>query len=198
MIGWIIISVVVLIIALVLIIPEFNKNKNVGKMIVPPNSPNVVNYTKTQFTHGHKSGRIIRMKENKNKTVLIEYIPDDQVEGDDVKTEAKSERVIVLKENLKPVKGFNSRDTIHIVSKHITDYPQSMRDSMDVKWATTEAIKSHLETSLGKVMLENSDKAIEELLKDWNRSGLTQITLEKIKEEKKKIEEINNPKEEEK
>ncbi len=162
----------------------YKLNKAGMKIDVSQNAPIIDVTTRRQFTEGYSMGIVKSELPRKNGTILFEFYPLDNKQGEnEPKPELQS--VVIAKEMVKRLaRGENSsrREIIKILARNPTDIPEKMRVTDEGDWMKKEGQLAHLTKTFG-LAIPAGDEAIADAMNEFARGNIVRATMAKMREE---------------
>lgn len=178
-----------------LVIASLKLNKDIKKIEVAPNMPQLIIMSKriTSFTDSYCRGTIKTQLRRPNKLTYIEFFPDDVEQGDFSPRPDKKSFVINSEFIRRSPAGDSSgkREQVIILPRNTDDLPDSFKgDNTISNWTEKEGQLAFLKSTFGKT-IQNGDAALLSMMEEWTRFGIPKSFIDSAKKQSKIMPKFN-------
>jgi len=153
-------------------------NSKLRKIDLRENAAIIDCTTKTQFTNGYSMGYVIKEEPCPNKTHRITFYPTDREQGEDI-DDPEPQTFIVANEMIKRMpkgSGSTRRERLYVLSRNPADIPEHLRDTELGNWLSKEGQLAYIQKVYGS-NISAGDEALETLMRETTRLGITKGEL---------------------
>jgi len=179
--GWVLptlITIFGVILTVATIIVYIKFNSKLRKIDLRENAAIIDCTTKTQFTNGYSMGYVIKEEPCPNKTHRITFYPTDREQGEDI-DDPEPQTFIVANEMIKRMpkgSGSTRRERLYVLSRNPADIPEHLRDTELGNWLSKEGQLAYIQKVYGS-NISAGDEALETLMRETTRLGITKGEL---------------------
>jgi len=157
-------------------------SKTLKKIKVKPNSDliEIKSDLRASIVDSYKRGIIKTKLKRPNGTYFFEFYPTDVEQGAEV--QRPDSKYLVVKKEFVKFNADGRRIIITILPRSVYDLPEDLRNTSEGDFLTKEGQKAWLLATHSKMMTAG-DEAMEEIIKETTRLGLSKKAIASVKED---------------